>query len=354
VLVACGSRRGISSTLAVAALAVTVALQGCTPAPTGPPTPPPASPPARPEATPTPTWAALAPRANATGLRVVETAVPTPAPPPVVPTPAPTSPPPGRLSTSLEQLLDGRDGSQNVGVLVEDQATTERFSHEARRVFRSASVYKLPLACEVLRLVDQQQLALDDVVTIEPEDATEGEPLGGLYVGDEVTIERALAAMISLSSNAAAHALMRVIGRPRLNQDWAAMGWRDTRVPETDPGADDSPPDQAAVTSAADMTDLLDRFLRGQLLSDDSNQLLLRLLSGPARLDPLTAALPAGTEHFEKTGNVDDASTIASVIYTPSGPLILVVLDEDTTPTNARALIGDIAATAYAAIADGQ
>jgi beta-lactamase class A len=277
---------------------------------------------------------------------------PTPEPTPVVVVapPSPTPSPPGRLSTSLEQLLDGHDGDQNVGILVEDQATAERYSRESRRTFRSASVYKLPLAYEVLHRVDQQRLSLNDVIKVEPEDAAEGEPLGGLYMGDDVTIGRSLEAMISVSSNAAAHALMRTIGRSELNLAWEEMGWRDTHVPETESLPGDDPATHAAVTSAADMSDFLDRFLRGQLLSADSNQLLIQLLSKPAQLDPLSEALPQGTEHFEKTGNVDDASTIASVIYTPSGPLILVVLDEDMSPPHARALIGDIAATAYDAV----
>jgi beta-lactamase class A len=332
------------SIVGVISLAALLALQASAPAPTAVPMPAPtAASLARLEATPTPAWSALTPPRTRPASPTIE-------PAPIVALLSPTPVPPGRLSTSLQQLIEGRDSSQNVGVLVEDQATAERYSHESGRTFRSASVYKLPLAYEVLHRVDQRQLALEDVIKVEPDDASEGEPLGGLHMGDDVTIERALEAMISVSSNAAAHALMRVIGRPELNLAWAEMGWLDTHVPETESVSGDNSSDHAAVTSAADMSDLLDRFLRGELLSAESNQLLLRLLSKPAELDPLSDVLPNGTEHFEKTGNVDDASTIASVIYTTSGPLIVVVLDEGMSPPHARALIGDIAATAYDAV----
>jgi beta-lactamase class A len=260
-------------------------------------------------------------------------------------------PPPGRLAQALQPLLDGRDGT--FGVLVEHQPTVDRFGRQADRPFRAASVYKLPLAFEVVRRVDRGQLGLDDELTIEPSDAVEPEPLGGLDVGDQVTVRRALEATIGVSSNAAAHALMRLIGRPELNRAWTAMGWHETRVPEVETAAADDP-DGWATTSAADMADLLDRFLRGQLLGPLGNQVMLELLARPDRQDPLLGALPGGTEHFEKTGNVDDASTIASVIYAPSGPLILVVLDEDMSPPSARALIGDVASAAYAAVAGDQ
>jgi beta-lactamase class A len=264
------------------------------------------------------------------------------------PTPAPIGST-GSFAAALDYLI--QDAAGRYGVLVEAQASGARYEHQADAVFRSASVYKLPLAVEVLRRLDRRELSLDDQLTIEAEDATEAEPLAGVSPGDTITVEQALEAMTRVSSNAAAHALMRLLGRAQVDQSWALLGWHTTLVPAVEP-ADDAEDAPAAVTSAADMADLLDRLLRGQLLSVTNSLRLLQLLSAPDQLDPLGPALPDGTEHVGKTGNVDDASTVAGVVYTPTGPLIVVVLDEGVEPASARAVIGSIAATAYAAVAD--
>jgi beta-lactamase class A len=264
------------------------------------------------------------------------------------PTPAPIGSA-GSLAAALDPLI--QDAGGRYGVLVEAQASGARYEHQADAVFRSASVYKLPLAVDVLRRLDRHELSLDDQLTIEAEDATEPEPRGGVYPGDTITVEQALEAMTGVSSNAAAHALMRLVGRAQVDQSWALLGWHATLVPEIEP-SDTTDAGPAAVTSAADMADLLDRLLRGQLLSVTSSLRLLQLLSAPDQLDPLGPALPDGTEHVGKTGNLDDASTVAGVVYTPSGPLIVVVLDEGVEPASARALIGSLAASAYAVVAE--
>jgi beta-lactamase class A len=264
------------------------------------------------------------------------------------PTPAPIGST-GSLAAELDPLV--QDAAGRYGVLVEAQASGARYEHQAAAVFRSASVYKLPLAVEVLRRLDRHELSLDDRLTIEAEDATEAEPRGGVYPGDTITVEQALQTMTGVSSNAAAHALMRLIGRAQVDQSWALLGWHTTLVPTVEP-SDDSDDAPAAVTSAADMADLLDRLLRGQLLSVTNSLRLLQLLSAPDQLDPVGPALPDGTEHVGKTGNLDDASTVAGVVYTPTGPLIVVVLDEGVEPASARAVIGGLAATAYAAVAN--
>jgi beta-lactamase class A len=254
------------------------------------------------------------------------------------------------LTADLDRLLQDQQGSY--GVLVEAQASGERYEHQADDVFRSASVYKLPLAIEVLRRVDRHQLDLDDQLTIADEDATEGEPLGGVYPGDTITVQQALTLITGVSSNAAAHALMRLIGRSELDQSWSRLGWHATLVPRAE-SSDDSSDAPAAVTSAADMADLFDRLLRGQLLTVTNSLRLLQLLSAPDQLDPIGPALPEGTAHVGKTGNLDDASTVASVVYTPTGPLIVVVLDQGVEPASARAVIGTVVATVYPAVSVG-
>jgi CubicO group peptidase (beta-lactamase class C family) len=80
--------------------------------------------------------------------------------------------PPAAAAASLDDLPDsvlpGPDA--DYGFVVEDLATGLRVAYNERRVYPSASVYKLPLAWEVLRHVDQGALSLDEPVAILDED----------------------------------------------------------------------------------------------------------------------------------------------------------------------------------------
>jgi beta-lactamase class A len=315
-----------SWTLHLSALAAL--LTACAVQPAGPPA-------AVSSARPTPEPGQLASPADVSGriptqvasvVRSMLPRAPTSAPA-AAPTPDPRLP---ALATEIDSLLQEQSGAY--GVTVEWVPTHQRVTHDAQREFESTSVYKLAVAYEVLSQVDRGQLALGDQLTITDDDAVEVEPEGGLAPDDEVSVWAALEAMKAVSSNSAAHALMRLVGRADINASLQALGLQATRIPEDD---DQGP----AVTSAADMARLLELLADNRVLSPESRQNLRTLLALPEDLDPLIACLPTGTEILSKTGNQERASNIAGLVSTPGGPLIISVFDEDVDPGDARTMI---------------
>lgn len=261
---------------------------------------------------------------------------------PEPPSAAPSGPPDPRmanLAARINALLEERPAAY--GVTIEWVPTHQRATHDAEREFESASVYKVVVAYEVLNQADRGQIGLDDQITITDDDAVEVEPHGGLAPDDEVSVWDALQAMMGVSSNSAAHALMRLVGRAELNASLQALGLRATRVP------DDDDTDGSAVTSASDMAHLFDLLADDRVLTPESRQSLRALLALPKDLDPLLACLPDGTEIFSKPGNHARASNIAGLVSTPNGPLIISVFDEDVDPGDARATIEAITQAAW-------
>ena len=118
-----------------------------------------------------------------------------------------------------------------------------------------------------------------------------------------------------------------------------ALGLRETRLPLE--------PDENSVTTAADMAHLLGLLAQEKILSDDSRRELRQLLALREPLDPLPAALPAGTTILSKTGNLERASNVAGLVVTPTGPIILAVFDEDVDPGDARSTIAQLAELVY-------
>ncbi len=235
------------------------------------------------------------------------------------------------------------DPTNDYGVVVEDLATGDRLALNEDRVFPSASVYKLPLAWEVLRLADAGRIQLDDRLDIVDEDAVEVEPDGGLAPGEATTVGDAIDRMISVSSNSAAHALLRVVGRDAFNQSMDRLGLTQTRVPVVD---DDG---SEAVTSASDMAHLLRLMAQWRGLTAPSQGVLRSSLGQMQWPDALRETLPDEVMILDKTGNLENASNVGALLSTSHGTVLLVVLDEGVDPGDARGVIAQLGRAAYEA-----
>jgi beta-lactamase class A len=226
------------------------------------------------------------------------------------------------------------------GLVLEDLGGSTRVAVNEGGVFPSASLYKLGVAWTALRHVDSGSLSLDAPIEIEDEDAIEPEPDGGFGVGETPTVREALEAMLSVSSNAAAHAFLRTLGRPAFTAEMDRIGLMQTRVPD----------DGLAVTSAQDIAHLMRLIATSSDLSAASHTLLRQALANIAPPDALRDTLPDGIEILDKTGNLDDASNVAALLESPRGTAILVVVDTGVDPGNARAIIAQAGVAAYRAL----
>ncbi len=247
---------------------------------------------------------------------------------------------PGPLDGVLANVQP--DPSTDYGLVVEDVATGSRLALNQDRAFPSASVYKLALAWEVLREIDRGRIDLDQPLAIIDEDGVEVEPDGGWAPGDTPSVREALDTMVSVSSNAAAHALLRLVGRETFNQAMDQLGLTQTRVPEVDDGSE-------ATTSAEDVAHLLRLFAQRQGLSASAQSVLRAALGQAQRPDALRETLPDEVLILDKTGNLDNASNVGAVLSTPRGTVLLVVLDSGVDPGDARGVIAQLGWAAYQA-----
>src|SRR5439155_12691200 len=88
--------------------------------------------------------------------------------------------------------------------------------------FPLASTFKIPIALQVLALVDEGRLRLDSLLVLGPWDAfprTAG-PIGeAIRVGSGLTIRNLLELMLMVSDNNATDILLRLAGSPRAVTD---------------------------------------------------------------------------------------------------------------------------------------
>jgi len=109
------------------------------------------------------------------------------------------------------------EGGSEVGVAAIHLETERRVAWNGDRRLPMASVYKLPIALEVLNQIERGTISLDDSITVHPGDFVGGaNPLTSSAGGRPVTatVGRLLAYMLAESDNTATDALMRAVGGP--------------------------------------------------------------------------------------------------------------------------------------------
>jgi beta-lactamase class A len=268
------------------------------------------------------------------------------------------------LTARITELGEGFDG--RVGIAVRDlkEGWTTNFDGDA--AYPQQSVSKLWVALAVLDAVDRGRLALQDTVTIRPDDLSVfHQPIRARVVGAgayAATIRQLLSGAISQSDNTANDVLLNAVGGRAVVQ--AAVNARNLAGITASPSERDMqtetaglewrreysfahsfwddrdklplefrrvsldeylahPPDAASPNG---MVNALDRLHAGRLLGPQSTALLLQLMveaeTGPSRLK---AGLPPGWTLAHKTGTGQVLGPVATgfndvgVITAPDG-----------------------------------
>src|SRR5260221_9795009 len=209
----------------------------------------------------------------------------------------------------------------DVGVYIADPlAPQPLYTHDADVVFITASLYKLGILAHVESLVDQGKLKYTDTVEIQPEDITED---GSFEVaGTVMTLDEALEAMITISDNGTALELWHSLGPDNINATLQQAGLTTFHI-----ATDDNDDNTASARVIGQYFSLL---AQRKLISAAASDRMLARLQRQQINDRLPSQLPAGTIVAHKTGNLGFATHDAGIIYTPSGPRVVVGMTANT------------------------
>ncbi len=285
-----------------------------------------------------------------------------------------------RLEREIARLAEIAGGV--VGVAALHLESGRRVSLNGGERFPMASTYKVPIAVQVLSKVDRGELALDQMIQIEPTDLSPGSgTLSDLFnkPGVALSVRNLLELMLLISDNTATDVLLRLAGgaeavTARMRElgieglrvdrstkqviaDWmgiAASGpWSLERfrelaravLPEDRQAAAkrfDADPRDTATPEA--MVTLLEQIYRGQALKRETTELLLDIMrrcrTGEARLKGL---LPPGTEVAHKTGTIGGTTNDVGILTLPADAghvaiAVFVKSSEKDVPTRERAI----------------
>ena len=253
---------------------------------------------------------------------------------------APAAASTAELVQQLDQLVSAFPGG--AGLWIGDAKTNKPlYSHDAGEPIVTASLYKLGLLVEAERRVEAGELRYGDIITIDAEDITEDGSFE--VVGTELTLDEALEVMITISDNGAALALWHMLGAENVNATLRAAGVNDFHV-FANWGVDDNVATPAAIGT------LLTLLAKRQLISASASDRMVARLSRQQINDRLPAALPEGVVVAHKTGNLPGLTHDAGIIFTPSGPRVVVAMTWDAFDSDAYAFIANVASTVYSTL----
>lgn len=265
------------------------------------------------------------------------TSVSSAAPAPERRVPAPTDDGGADFITELSALAAPLGGTTGVWVAPAGSAAPW-FALEPDRPVIAASLYKLGVLLEVERRVDAGDLAYDD--RLEITDADVGPDGSNEYPGTVLSVHEALEQMITYSDNGAALAFVRTLGSDRINATLDKLGFSGLHVARDED-------DDHTVTPRA-LGSLFAAMAERRLLSPAASDRMLARLQRQTVNDRLPVLLPPGTAVAHKTGDVIGYTHDAGIVFAGSQPVIVVVLTEDVSAEDARALIAEVAARAHA------
>ncbi|MES2216971.1 MAG: class A beta-lactamase [Pseudomonadota bacterium] len=249
------------------------------------------------------------------------------------------------LEAQLNPWLNSITGT--VGVFASQSKQGLLFAHNSDQIFYLASTYKLPIAVQCLRCVDQGQVKLDQWVEVNHQDIPEYSPILDhrhfSYPGVKLSVQNLIRLMIEYSDNTASDLVLKLAGGiPSVRKFLNEFGFLDAisidlsimeSFAETEISSHDSATPEA-------MANFLNQLVAGKFLSASSTQFLLecmqRCKTGTARI---RALLPEGTVVASKTGTITGFVHDVGIIDLPARTekLTLAIYIKETTVSQKEA-----------------
>jgi beta-lactamase class A len=228
------------------------------------------------------------------------------------------------LESLITNFLADKQGDYAVYVKDLSSESGRNASINSDQQFEAASLYKLFLMGAVFDEVNAGKLTLDTEISAKMSHLDE--VLGGRDFGYEnydssesigYTVREALERIATFSDNYAAIMLAEKIGWAKMQLLAEEIGTTQTSIK--------SP----ISTSAADVGLLLEKLYRGEIVSVESSEQILDMLSKSQMNNRIPALLPKEVKIAHKTGELSGVRNDAGVVFLEGNPYVIVMMSKN-------------------------
>lgn len=211
-----------------------------------------------------------------------------------------------KLYAAVAALL--KDFKGDVGVYVKNLKTKRVVAINADTIFPTASIVKIPILIGIMDKVQNktfgyhQQLMYRDSLAYSSFDVT-----ANLKDTSKIEMAKVIMLMLTTSDNTASLWLQKLAGGGlRINEILDSAGFKNTRVNSRTEGRENNRTQYGwGQTTPYEMTTLMEKIYKGQLINDSSSKKMIRLLGRNFWDEQAISPLPPDVFVASKNGCVD-------------------------------------------------
>ncbi|MCI4446249.1 MAG: serine hydrolase [Candidatus Aminicenantes bacterium] len=213
------------------------------------------------------------------------------------------------------------------GITVKDLKTGWTFLHNEDQLFPAASLVKIPIMVACFKAVQDGLIDLGAHYVLERKDKVGGSGvLRRMRSGRVFTWGELIEYMVTESDNTAANILIDKLGFDYINRVFREIGLEKTTLNRRMIDFNAREQGLENYTTAAEMTELLEKIYYGQCFNREISERCLEILKKQKINDRLPRYLPKDVIVAHKTGLEREVCHDAGIVFTPYGDYIITVL----------------------------
>lgn len=247
--------------------------------------------------------------------------------------------------TAQMQAAIARYPALSPGVFAVDVETGGYVNIDGNRVFPAASTIKLPILLAFFEAVDNKEVDLNEILSVDRESIASGSGKLQYSPGKELTALATATQMITISDNTATNMIIDLLGgKEYLNSRFRSWGLKQTVIHNR--LGDFKGTNK---TSAADLVRVAASIAKHQIISESSRAKALDILNATENRKLLAAGLGTGAHIAHKTGDIGFVIGDAGIVEKPDGKLYLigVFVERPYNDLDARYLVQELSRSAY-------
>lgn len=233
---------------------------------------------------------------------------------------------------AVSPFVEGLDGRFSVAFCLPGSGVVAGIGQDEEH--HAASMIKLPILSCLFKEALAGSLSLSDRVSMSRGDVVEGGVLCELHEGVELTLLDLARLMIVVSDNTASNMLIDVLGFDAVNRHISEIGMSGTAlvkklmIPAADPSAFNR-------TTAADVCLFLRRLAEGRLVSPESDEAMIDIMSRQMFVEKIPRYLPEGVFVANKTGEVSGVRHDGAIVRAFGSQFCMAALTSESGDVNA-------------------